>query len=166
MFNKIMNCEEFVQNKKTFCDEKKLYYLDGLGEGVYEYTIEELGSYEDNVFMRLVLYKYEEFDSNNLIDYFDIQYVYNPALKTIEFNTNYVFENIYGDSEKDITYRIIYCENSENNIHEEIFSSEHFKLPYVYSNQSRLLMCLPKVFEQIYFAKLNFTIRKKKVYIY
>ncbi len=157
---------ETYSNKNIIYDSKKLYYLDGLGEGVYEYSIEKLGSYGEEEFYKLVLYKYEEYNSNSLIDYFQVEYTYNINFGVVELTTKYTLENIYGQSERDLTFRIVYSESSDENIHKEISSKEDSKLPYILSFNSKLVMCLPKVLEQIHMKKLNFIVRKKKVYIY
>ena len=147
-------------------EEKKLFYLDGLGEGVYQIQIENLGSYEEKTFKKMIINKFDEYNSNELIDYFEIEFIHEELTNQIELNCNFSLENVLYESDLDIVTKIIYCENIENNVNKERFWSENNKLPYTQSVCKKLELCIPKVFNNIFLQKLNYLIRRRQVYFF
>ena len=158
--------DQYNQNNQIIREEKKLCFIDGIGEGIFEYQIEKLGSYQNKTFNKIILSKYNQFDSNDLIDYFEFEYTFDSELNQIEITTGYTLEPVFYTQDQIITLRIIYCEHINNNIHDEVYSSDQNNLPYIKSSNCLIEMCIPKVFDCIGFKKFNYLIRKKQVFIY
>ncbi len=147
-------------------EEKKLFYLDGLGEGIYQIQIENLGSYQEKTFKKMIINKFDEYNSNELIDYFEIEFIHGESDDQIELTCDFGLENILYESDLDIVNKIIYCENVENNVNKERFWSENTKLPYIQSVCKKIELCIPKVFNNIFLKKLNYLIRRRQVYFF
>lgn len=147
-------------------EKKNLFYLEGLGNGIYQVIDENLGSFQDKIFKRLIIYKYEESDSNSLIDYFEINYTHHTLVNSIELTCNFFLESILNEEDVNLTSKIIYCKTDEKNIQKEFFWSENNKLPYMSSFNYKLDICIPKVFNKIYMCDLGFLIRKKQTYFF
>ncbi len=147
-------------------EEKKLFYLDGLGEGVYQIQIENLGSYGEKTFKKMIINKFDEYNSDELIDYFEIEFIHEESTNQIELNCQFSLENVLYELDLDIVTKIIYCENIENNVNKERFWSENSKLPYIQSVCKKLELCIPKVFNNIFLQKFNYLIRRRQVYFF
>ncbi len=162
----ISHKSENTELDKVFREEKKLCYIDGIGEGIFEYQIEKLGSYQNKTFNKIILSKYNQYDNQDLVDYFEFEYIYDSELNQIEITCKYTFEPILYSQDQNITLRIIYCEYVNNNIHDEIHSCEQNGLPYIKSSNSLIDLCIPKFFDCIGLKKFNYLIRKKQVFIF
>lgn len=152
------------ENKNFY--EKKLFYLEGIGEGVYQISMETLGSYGEKIFKRIIINKFEEYDPNNLIDYFDIEYVHDESANLIELTCNFTLENVLTEKDVDITNKVIYCQSDENNVQKDYYWSDNQHLPYIKSVNDKIDMCVPKVFNHLYMYDQNYMIRSKKIYIF
>ncbi len=156
----------YESNENFDLQEKNLFYLEGIGEGIYQVVDENLGSFQDKVFKKFIINKYEDSDPNSLFDYFEITYTHNTTNNSIELTCNFFLENVSKEEDLNLTSKIIYCKTDEKNIQKEYFWSENKKLPYIHSFNNKLDMCIPKVFNQMYMCDFNFLIREKQTYFF
>ncbi len=146
--------------------EKKLFYLEGIGEGVYQISTKTLGSFEDKIFKRILINKFDKYNINDLTDYFEIEYVYEQVTNSIEITCDFFIRNINSNKDINITNKIIYSKTDEENVQKDYYWTDNEHLPYVQSVDKKLDMCIPKVFNHIYLCDLNYLIRCKQIYIF
>jgi hypothetical protein len=155
-----------MYNDSEYLFEKKLFFLEGIGEGAYQISIDNLGSYENKNFKKITINKFDEYDPNILIDFFEIEFTHDEVSNSIELTCDFFMENINNNKDIELSYKIIYCKSDESNVQKDYYWNDNNRLPYLLSVNNKINMCIPKVLNHIYLCDNNYLIRQKQIFVF